>query len=340
MGRTTAVIATTLGLSVLLVGSVRGAPATEEADCAVARSERFAFYSDSWVNLHHFLFQWARSATPAAPRDRRRPVEVGEAGEAVNLAEEEQETWSGALAFYAENLVPRDLLFTRELVDLKGRLTALPCGAPGPRSVEPELGAILEAAWPVYQEHWWPAHDAANRAWIESQVPLLASYETGLALRLAQAYGGQWPEEHIRVDVSVYANWAGAYTTNDPNHVTLSGVSYPGLEGLELLFHEVSHASVFEQPLLGHIAAAFRREGTERPDRLGHVLQFVTPAEILRLLLTEEGRDDVRFIADAMAERRRSRGHYQVVLEHWRPFLAGESSREEALDRIARAFGP
>jgi hypothetical protein len=51
-------------------------------------------------------------------------------------------------------------------------------------------------------------------------------------------------------------------------------------------------------------------------------------------LLTEDERKNVRFIADAMAERRRSREHYRIVREHWTPFLDGKIDRDVALDRI------
>ena len=172
--------------------------------------------------------------------------------------------------------------------------------------------------------------------WIQRQLEALKSHEAVLAERLAQAYGGEWPPERIRADVVAYASWSGGYTTNRPNHVTLSSVSYKGLEALEMLFHEVSHASFFEQRLLGQLAAAFRQHGAEPPDRLFHAIQFVTPPELLRSLLSGEEIDSYRSVAERVYGRGGSfTDEYRIVLEHWKPFLDGEIQRAEALDRIA-----
>lgn len=335
-----ATLAATAIFLTLAGGLPRSASAGEApapGPCQGVASERFVLHSDPLVNLHHFLFQWSRATTSPAAGDRRRPVPVPEQDALGALPPRAREAWQGAVAFYAEHLVSRNLLLDPELVELKTRLIAAPCaedGLAGLKLEDAALRSALAAAWPVYREHWWPSHDAANRAWIESQAALLGEHEDVLASRLAAAYGGTWPAEPVRVDVSRYANWAGAYTTNRPDHVTISSTAHTGVQGLELLFHEVSHAGVFEQPLLGAVAAAFRRRGTDPPDRLAHVIQFVTPAELLRTRLVEGGRTEGGFIADEMAQRRRNRERYRIVLAHWRPFLAGRLERDQALDRI------
>jgi len=65
-----------------------------------------------------------------------------------------------------------------------------------------------------------------------------------LAPRVAAGYGAQWPAERTVVDVVAYANWAGAYTTNDPTHVTVSSTDsrLEGAGALEILFHEVDES--------------------------------------------------------------------------------------------------
>ncbi len=306
-----------------------------EEDCHRVESERFVFHSDPWINLHHFLFQWARDASPRQAGDRRRAVEVPERAQIGDLEEAEQQTWERAADFYRERLIASDLLFDRDLVALRGRLAAIACSAPGSEDIDPEPWAVLVEAMPVYRQRWWPEHHAVNVAWIRSQRQGLESYGSTLARRLAEAYGGAWPPERLRVDVAAHSNWAGAYTTNHPNRLTISSTSYKDLEALEILFHEVSHASFFEQRILGELAAAFRRSGTDSPDDLAHVIQFVTPAELLRSLLRVEELDAVLFIADRMAARSRLRARYRIVLEHWKSFLDGRIERAEALDRIA-----
>lgn len=343
MPRTIVAIAVALVLAGAVSGASQGAaassagepPAATDGDCHRAESERFVFHSDPWVNLHHFLFQWARNTGPRRPEDRRRAVDVSEQGGLETLDEQDRESWQRAVDDYRERLVPSALLFDRDLIALRGRLASMACSAAGPESMDGEPGPVLTDAMSVYRRHWWPGHHAANMAWIRGELELLESYEKTLARQLAEAYGGEWPPERIRVDVVAYSNWAGAYTTNHPNHLTISGTSFQGLEGLEILFHEVSHASFFEQRILGQLAAAFRPHGAETPDRLAHVIQFVTPAELVRSLVSAEEQDGLTLIADRMAQRSRLKEDYRIVLEHWKPFLAGRVERAEALDLIA-----
>ena len=313
--------------------------------CRPVESGRFSFHSHPWINLHHFLFQWARNLPQRQSGDRRRAVEVSEQAQLGNLENAERRIWERALDYYRERLIAADLLFDRRLISLRDQLVAIACSAAGPDSFGTEypgagLRMVLLEAMPVYRRHWWPVHHAANRAWIRGQLDLLKEYEATFAKRLADAYGGEWPSERIRVDAAAYANWAGAYTTNDPDHVTIEGDGYKGLDGLEILFHEVSHASFFEQRVLGQLAAAFRAHGAGPPNRLFHAIQFATPAELLRSLLSAERRDRFRSVAERVNERSRSRDQYRVVLKHWKPFLDGELERAEALDRIAVELAP
>ncbi|MCP5112409.1 MAG: hypothetical protein GY953_16415 [bacterium] len=239
------------------------------------------------------------------------------------------------MEYYRERVITSDLLFNRRLVAVKTQLAAIACSTPGADNLDAELRPILVEAMPVYRRHWWPEHNVANTTWIRAQLDALKQYEAVFAKRLADAYGGEWPADRIRVDVTAYANWAGAYTTNNPDHVTISSTDYKGLEGLELLFHEVSHASFFEQRILGQLAAAFRARGADPPNRLSHAIQFATPAEILRSVLSGEERDRYRSVAERVYERGRFRDQYRIVLEHWKPFLEGKVERTEALNRIA-----
>ena len=185
-------------------------------------SRRFVFHSDPWINLHHFLFQWARNAEPRLSGDRRRPVKVVELDQLEDFAEQDRRAWERAVGHYRDHLVERDLLFGRDLVALRGRLGGRACPGARAEDAEPALRAVLDEAMAVHRLRWWPAHRAANETWIQDQ----------------------------------------------------------------------------------------------------------------KELLSEEERESARFIADAMAERRRSREQYQIVREHWTPFLEGKIDRDVALDRI------
>lgn len=337
-----------LGLLLVAVPAANdvGAPAEETVvstlSCHRTETERFVFHHDPWINLHHFLFQWARSEA-TLPGDRRESVEVPERGDIGGLDPAERTAWEQAVGFYRERLVQGDPLFDRNLIELRESLKSIACSeAGGGKGIDPEAWTVLEAAMPVYRRHWWPAHRAANQAWIASLAEELDRYEAPLAARLAHAYGGRWPEDRLRVDVSAYANSTRAYTTNDPDVITLTSTDphKSGLNALEMVFHEASHATFFEDRLVEQLDEAFARHSAEAPRFLFHLIQFLTPPELVRSVVEEEKREgfipyDQR--ADVFQGSRWTRLREATEIP-WRAFLAGEIERSEALDRIAAAL--
>lgn len=299
--------------------------------CATApqqpRSEHFVFHNDPTINLHHFLYEWARNVPQRPAGDRRRAIEVVERAEITRLSDDERRIWEEALRFYRERMIDRDLTFDAEHTAFKREL------------LDGGTSPVLEQAMPVYRRHWWERHRARNAAWIEDALAGLRKYERPAAARLATAYDAAWPREPVRVDVSAYANWPGAYTTNAPDHVTISPAEFQGLDAVEVLFHEISHAAFFETKLYADLTAAFgaAKPSTELLDQLVHAIQFATPAEILRI---ELARPNLTTVGESTAMRGRLARAYATVIEEWRPFLEGRIAREEALARIARKASP
>jgi hypothetical protein len=315
-----------------------GARIESFGDCHRTESERFVFYSDPWINLHHFLFQWARNVPQPRLGEPYMAIEVPESQQIGDLDERERAAWDRAVRFYRERLASQDLVHDSDLIALRDPLAAIACSGGTPDDIAAGQRMALLDAMPVYRRHWWPGHLARNLDWIERLSRVLPLYETVLAGRLAGAYGGQWPAERIRVDVSVYASWQGAYTTNHPNQITVtSDPSVWGVQGVDLVFHEVSHASFFEQPLLGQLSAAFRAHGASPPPGLAHVIQFVTASELVRRQLHGEDLRRFKPLAELAGLFRNPQWErFRRVLEaHWVPSLEGRLERAEALDRVA-----
>jgi hypothetical protein len=83
-----ALIATQLACAHAPAVPVQAAP---ERDCNIVESERFAFHDDPWINLHHFLYEWARNVPERLADDCRRPVDVPERTQLARLTETEQQ---------------------------------------------------------------------------------------------------------------------------------------------------------------------------------------------------------------------------------------------------------
>jgi hypothetical protein len=311
-------------------------------DTVIASTDRFEFHSNPRVALHHFLIAWAAAdhdewpsyALPIAERGYWRAV----------FDDEEERTWTAAAEAYAASR-GRSVVFDEGLIAMRDRAAGTAPKESIPASDRP-LAAALEEALPLYQRHWWPAHDTRNRAWIESLSAALRAIESDVPQRLEAAYGGRWPDARIPVDVVVYCNPVGAYSTG--GRVTISGAdSGTGMpQALELIFHEASHVESLVAPLTALVEDAFRAAGGEAPERFWHDMIFFTTGTITRIVLDELGQDDYRHYGEFGVYRRGEHWRVQLPLleQYWQPFLESGSAdadeRSAALERVAERLLP
>jgi hypothetical protein len=303
--------------------SLWGAPSD-----AVASAAPFEFHSNFWINLHHFLYQQAMEES----RGRAKPE-----GDAA---------WNDAVQFYKTNVIGRDLLFDRGM----NRIDTALASADSPlrddtAALDKNLRTILNAAAPIYRARWWPAHDRANRFWIRATVPLVDELSARLTQQIATAYEVQWPAAPVRVDVAVYANWAGAYTWGtNPIHTLASSTNagYQGFAALEMLFHEASHGLVGEPGgrLVDAIARECKAADIPVPDDLLHVFIFYTAGELARRDLAEYGVTGYEPYASKNGLYARAGWtRYEEALDlFWKPHLDGALSLDEAVGKVVQAL--
>jgi hypothetical protein len=308
------------------------------------------------VNLHHFVYQWARQEA-ARPAQQSPPVvDVPERGQVDALSPPDQHTWRATLDRYQRQVILRDLAFDPVLKTLRYRLIRMDGGEAeaSPVLVSDVMGA-LRAVMPVYRAHWWKAHDGANRRWIAQILSLMPDAEAWLATRLAQVYGGPWSAEPSRVDLTAYASWHGAYTTGaqapEPPHITISSTDPANQDGgaLEILFHEASHVIASrigprgpEGPLAAALAAAYRARHETPPADLGHVIIFYSVGELVRQHLHARGRPGYEPYADRQGLYARSlawTAYRQALVQHWQPYLDGTIDRTTALQHLVEELG-
>ncbi|MFK2878070.1 hypothetical protein [Rhodanobacter hydrolyticus] len=215
------------------------------ADCA-SPAALFAFHSDFWVNLHHFLYV---SAVAAASQNRPHPsrLEADDTATQQRLDTSESGEWNAVVAYYEKSMVSRDLLFDPGMGQIKNQLEdATDSSDLAQTDIPTTLKAMLLQAAPIYRKYWWPAQDSRNHRWIAGLRPLLAAHGSAMCEALTKVYEHPWPASPVRVDVVGYANWAGAYTTLAPVRITITSTqaSYQGQASLEMVFHEASHGMV------------------------------------------------------------------------------------------------
>ncbi|GAC1617197.1 MAG: hypothetical protein NVS9B13_03580 [Candidatus Acidiferrum sp.] len=340
-----------LALLLLPIGQLH---ATQEIDSVYGPLPVFELHSGFWVNLHHTLYYQARqrSVSPESPLVGEKgsgPVLQRAPGLIAALTPGEQRAWDDAVSFYAANYASKDLQFSTELAVLKNQLgefdscdeltgkkkKTCDAGLPG------KIGQVLESVASVYRSHWWAGHDRVNRLWVARVAPLVREQGVGLSERLAGIYRTHWPKEKIRVDVSFYANAAGAYTTLEPLRVTIASgdARNQGPAALEVLFHEASHG--IAQP----VEAAILRECHQRdkaiPRDLWHALIFYTTGEVIRPVMSGDSPDDTNYVPYAVRQDLYKRGwedYLKLLTKFWQPYLDNKSTFDDSIARMVSAL--
>jgi len=302
----------------------------------------FELHSGFWINLHHTLYHDAKLRTTAASPDKSGktygPTLNTAPGAKPSLSPAEQRIWDDAVAYYAANYAAKDLLFSSELVQLKDQLGDFEdCDELSGRKrkfcdagLPAKLTQVLEAAAPVYRAHLWPDHDRANRRWIMRVAPLV--------------------REKIRVDLSGYANWTGAYTTADPLRVTISSLDSrnQGAAALEVLFHEGSHG--IAEPVQAAIIRQCHQRDKAIPRDLWHALVFYTTGEVIRPVIGSAGATagdqdgsvpGGGYTPYALREGLYQRGwndYFKLLQKFWQPYLDGTASFDDAIARMVSSL--
>src|SRR5688572_10388098 len=149
------------------------------AGAPVAELANVRFHSDPLVNLHHTLYAAAWARRPDASK-RTQAGQLPAPLEAP-LTDAERQAWDAAIEYYDRHVASRDLLRGKGMEELKTVLVAGDLASP---AVGPELRQVLESAAPVYQRHFWPEHDRANRRWIAETVDRMKTVASDVIARL------------------------------------------------------------------------------------------------------------------------------------------------------------
>jgi hypothetical protein len=329
-------------IAVLLLQAAPPAPATTadtSSVVAVKAPPLFEFRSGFWLALHHVLYQQALVAARAEAPAKRLPWASPEKvrPEAAELTPSQAEAWRFALDAYAREAVSRDLLFDRQMFEMKAALSAAGNAPALPEAgLPPALHGALSRAAEVYRATAWPQHDRANRGWVAALAPQLRALGPALAADVAGGLGVAWPETPVLADVVPIANWAGAYTTTRPRiHVVVASQDpRQGDSGaLEIVFHETGHGLM--TAIHSHLRHAAQARGGEPPRDLWHAVLFHTVGRAVARRVPGH----VPYVqAQGLWERGWQRFR-QPIERHWNEHLEGRLAADLALARILDEVG-
>ena len=294
----------------------------------------FALHTDDvWLNLHQFLYVLGRHEVQHPDRMRRAQVNApnDEAAGLAALTPAEQREWRKAVTYYARNLSRRDTVSDQLLIKVGNAVAAAGNRATLEGSgLDAELVATLERAMPLYRKAWWPAHQKANRAWVQALEGLVAKHGDAVLNYLTRVYQLPWPEGGFPIHVSAWANWAGAFSTSG-NLLIISSLDEGnrGLSALETSFHEAMHQ--WDSEIFEALAVHARKEMKKIPYGVTHAMIWMTVAEaVARVSPGYVGLAD----SGGLWKTQPIVTFKPILEEAWRPYLAGKGTRDEALAAI------
>jgi hypothetical protein len=291
---------------------------------APAQQNLYRFRSDFWLNLHHFLYVLgrARMGTPDSGREAvRHATEDVDGMDALDKPQ--LLAWDAAIDYYKTTLSPKDAVFDEELVKVTRAMAAYP------KDVPAALRAVLDRAAPIYRRIWWPRHERANRERIAELETLLNAHGRPIAAAVAKAWGQKWPADPITVNLSAYANWAGAYSTDGLIVIGSLNRETTGTLGLETLFHETMH--MWDDDFQKEISRAAAAAKVQAPRNLLHSLIFFTAGYFVAAECPGH-----KPYGDTSGVWNRGLFSRERIAAEWTPYLEGRRTLDEALDRLVR----
>ncbi|HUQ51129.1 MAG TPA: hypothetical protein VM692_02840, partial [Gammaproteobacteria bacterium] len=297
----------------------------------VAASRTFVFYSDLVTNLHDFLVWNARSPEPIEPASDC----LAQLPDAQRAAfTHARDYYAGAFANGAGELV---------LLSMRWRLAKLGDVSLTDGAQIDAAIAELAPATPAYEACWWREHDARNRRWIASVLPLLEANESPLRVRLAELYGQELARS-LPVDVVGYAGIGEAATVVNPPQLLISSAApaNAGNGALEVVLHEASHTLFGPRtpgPLWTALQQASSAAAKPLADELTHLLLSVTTGKAVQARFIERGIRDYEPYVYREGLFGRAPPALRDVLERvWLPSVDARVPTAEAVRQLVEAL--
>ena len=314
---------------IVLLGAY--SPAFGQADpYLLAETEQFRFQSNFWINMHHFLFQKAKDLK------RERNITEKEQELIDQLKGKDLKIYQQSLDYYTEQIIDKSHLFDEGLTKVKNYLGGF-SGKRLPKNGIPDkaLFKVLNDFSRTYEKIFWPLHDGANRARFNEHFDLLKTIEPKVLKELYRLTQNRLPKEKTLVDISAFANWAGAYTTNDPQHIILSStrLNTLGTTWIEMVFHEASHGLVYNRSGLigGTIRNKSKAMNKELPESLWHAVLFYLSGKVTANVLEEMGKTGHEMY---MFRNGVFRQYHEVLNLYMPAYMDGTDSFEEVVEKI------
>ncbi|WP_133405979.1 hypothetical protein [Parashewanella tropica] len=285
------------------------------------------FKSNPAINLHHFVFEMARTGN-----------DITEQGWQDSLTQQEQAQLRELVAFYKNNFFGKRRSAMRTMPWLQNVSRSLTQYHDG-MSIQLENKRhlkLFKQVFPTYKNKLWHKHDEYNKAWLSDLLVKLNKYGLKIQTRLEDRFEAPLfaANEHP-VDIVYFAGHRnGAFTHEWPyTMINSSRSDYQGYASLEMIFHEVTHAHA-ESNLSKTIATELDKVGLKQERYIWHPIQFYIVGKTTEKVLAEQGIKYSQYATDTIFRRGYFAKFTPTVMKYWHgyPTVKNASLKEVVID--------
>lgn len=316
---------------VLLLFGLYACQNKQEYNPVVVETKYYQINSHFWTNFHHFLYQKAKGAQEKYALESGLKLLNTKEPEILNkLPEDQKAVLDEAVTYYRDSVIQYSLF---QLSPIRVKFQEMTLGETMPDSFHTKRFAeVVNSAAKVYEENLWGYHNKLNREVIDHSIELIKKCEPDVLHKIEELSGDTLPDGLIRIDVTVYANWAGAYTPNRPEmtiHLSSLDESAKSSIFIETVFHEASH-NVYtrESPFRARIYFMSEEMGIEFPADLWHAALFYLAGKATQEKLAEYGIDHKMVMDEKNIFERYNTGSFRSTLDK---YYVGEIDMEQTI---------
>ncbi|MBL7911694.1 MAG: hypothetical protein JNJ41_11615 [Bacteroidia bacterium] len=300
-------------------------------------SKYFIFQNSKQLNAHLYLYNRALGCKfTKKPNDSLAYYSFRDKYAGLNANEVLE--LNSIMLYYRDSLTSKDLLFDNTMSDFSDYLSD------EGRSKfklkvkwQAEAFEVLKKFQPYFTKLYWPVIDSTNKAWLNTYKDQIIKMETTIIPELERIYQTKLPAEKVRVDLTCYATWAGAYSfKNAFEHIIYSTANKANQGDLaaEVVFHEASHFLV--DKLSDQIFLFAKDKEVKKLVNVWHNVLFYTTGYVVEKHYKSQWKKFEPYYVQMKFEEKFP--DFKVTVAgcklYWNDYMEGKIAFDEALKKI------
>lgn len=296
-------------------------------------SKYFTFHNNYWVNLHHYLYEKAsKKQEKKLDEDGFKLKELDETRILSKLTDENKKHLDSAISFYKKKVIKRSMLASSGLLYALQDLGEVPIESSA--DLSEDLAYNLNAASKAYN-NLWPLHRKQNESIVKQHIERIREHEEQVMNDMARYSGDPWVYTNVRIDISTYGDWAGAYSIAKPKpSIVISSLDPTASTTMfiESVYHEGSHIIYTrDSPFREKLYVRCKEIGQDFPRGLWHAAMFYLSGRLTQEALKSTGVDHELIMIAKDVFARYNTQEFQADLE---AYISGQVDMDATVDAL------